>query len=154
MLAALTWRKLLQIDAESHAPTEALELLRAIPIFAPLPPPALERLASQLEPVEVSAGPGLPPGRRGRPLLRDRVGRGGGDRGRHATAELGPGDFFGEIALLRDVPRTASVKAIEPTAKLQALGRDAFLDAVTGHAPSARAADAVVGARLDAARVE
>jgi hypothetical protein len=36
----------------------------------------------------------------------------------------------------------------ETDVQLQALGRDAFLEAVTGSAPSARAADAIVGARL------
>jgi CRP-like cAMP-binding protein len=153
VLAALTWRQLLQIDAESEPPT-GLELLEPLPIFAPLPPPALERLASQLVPVEVAAGT---------EVIRQGE---AGDRfyviesGRFAVAvdgapsgELGPGDFFGEIALLRDVPRTAGVTA-ETDGRLQALGRHEFLDAVAGHPPSARAADAVVGARLDAARVE
>jgi MFS family permease len=154
VLAAATWRKLLQIDAESEPPTEALRLLEPIPIFAPLPAPALERLASQLEPVEISAGTEVI--RQGDP----------GDRfyaiesGRFEvtvdgapTGELGPGDFFGEIALLRNVPRTASVSAVTD-GTLQALGRHEFLEAVAGHPPSARAADAVVGARLDAVRVE
>ncbi len=45
------------------------------------------------------------------------------------------------------MPRTATVVAVTE-ASLRALGRDEFLDAITGHAPSARAADAVVGARL------
>jgi CRP-like cAMP-binding protein len=51
------------------------------------------------------------------------------------------------------VPRTASVRAVTD-GRLQALGRHEFLDAVAGHPPSARAADAVVGARLDTPRVE
>jgi CRP-like cAMP-binding protein len=78
-------------------------------------------------------------------------------RGGHAAVEvdgaetggLGPGDFFGEIALLRDVPRTATVRAVEAL-DLYALERDDFLAAVTGYAPSRAAADSIVAARLPA----
>ena len=62
-------------------------------------------------------------------------------------ADAWPGETFGEIALLRDVPRTATVTAIEDSTLL-ALERDDFIAAVTGHAPSREAADAVIGARL------
>jgi MFS family permease len=153
VLAALTWRRLVQIDAESSAP-ETLPLLTALPVFAPLPAPQLERLASQLEPVDVAAGTEVV--RQSEPGDRFYV----VERGRFRVTvdgspagELGPGDFFGEIALLRNVPRTATVTAVED-GRLQALDREPFLAAVAGHAPSARAADAVVGARLGIARME
>ena len=65
------------------------------------------------------------------------------------TTRLGAGDFFGEIALLRDVPRTATVRALSDL-RLYAIERDDFIAAVTGHAPSLQAADSVVRARMPA----
>ena len=153
VLAAITWRRLLKIDAESEAP-EAVGLLERIPIFSPLSEPALERLASQLEPLEVTAGTGVI--RQGDRGDRFYVIESGSFEvtvdGTHA-GELGPGGFFGEIALLRNVPRTATVTTLTD-GRLQALGREEFLAAVAGHPPSVRAADAVVGARLGGARME
>jgi CRP-like cAMP-binding protein len=64
-----------------------------------------------------------------------------------AIASHGPAGFFGEIALVRDVPRTATVRAVSDL-ELYTLERDDFIAAVTGHAPSAEAADAVVATRL------
>ena len=153
VLAALTWRRLLQIDAQSRAP-EAVGLLERISIFAALPAPTLERLASQLKPLEVAAGTEvIRQGEAGDRFYVIESGRFRVEVDGSPSGELGPGDFFGEIALLRDVPRTASVTAVTG-GRLQALGRQEFLDAVAGNPPSARAADAVVGARLGAARVE
>lgn len=61
----------------------------------------------------------------------------------------GPGGSFGEIALLRDIPRTATVMAVGEV-RLLALERAPFLEAVTGHVSSRHAADEVVAERLGA----
>jgi CRP-like cAMP-binding protein len=70
--------------------------------------------------------------------------------GAHGTA--GRGDFFGEIALIRDVPRTATVQAMTPS-RLYALEREDFLAAVTGHSAVRSAGEAVVSERLPAETV-
>jgi hypothetical protein len=59
------------------------------------------------------------------------------------------GDCFGEIALLRDIPRTATVTAQQPLSTLT-LGRPEFLTAVTGNSTSMAAADALAAHRLTA----
>ena len=66
--------------------------------------------------------------------------------GRHVAA-LGPGDYVGEIALLRDVPRTATVTATSATV-LQALDHEHFIPAVTGQGEFRDAADAAINTRL------
>jgi MFS family permease len=147
VLAILTHASLVRIDMEPADPRR-LELLLGIPMFSPLSPPVLEQLAAGLAPVSMSAGEEII-------RLGDH-----GDRfyvvssgevevvvdGRPPKRE-GEGTYFGEIALLRDVPRTATVRAATDV-ELYALDRDDFLPAVTGHAGSAQAAEAVIGARM------
>jgi len=144
VLALLTRPRLRAIDREASAP-EATELLRRVPLLAPLPESLLERLAREATPAHVPAGA---------PIVREGE---IGDRFyviRSGTVSIlgrtfGPGDGFGEIALLRDVPRTATASAVTDV-ELVALEREPFVAAVTGHAPSAAAADTVVAARLGA----
>ena len=142
------WRRLDAIDASAPAPAEPVELLRRIPIFAPLPPPQLERLARAL--VEVRVDPGsvvFAAGDHGDRFYVIAEGRAAVDVAGEPVRTLEPGDFFGEIALLRDVPRTATVRALTGL-RLLALDRDTFVSTVTGHAASAEAAGSVVAARL------
>jgi hypothetical protein len=144
------WPVIRRVDAAARVPTEPLELLRAIPMFSLLPPTVLERLASAAAELRVPAMSEV--FRQGEPGDRFYVIADGTATVEIDGAEastLGPGDFFGEIALLREVPRTATVRAV-PDLRLFALERDDFITAVTGHAPSREAADSVVAARLPA----
>jgi len=146
--AGLTWRRIKALDENVIAPTREIELLHSIPIFKPLTAPALDQLASSLIPVTATAGSEVirkgDHGDRFYILTSGEVEVVSEELG---ASTLGPGDYFGEIALLRDVPRTATVRA-KTDVELFALERDEFLSAVTGHAESAEAADAVVTSRL------
>jgi MFS family permease len=151
LLTLATYRRLVEID-RAVVPAPELELIEQVPMFAPLSVAAKERVAANLVPLFVQAG--------------ELVIRAGdvGDRfyivaageldilaeGLHTTAHQA--DYFGEIALLRDVPRTATVKAIVDT-ELYALQRDDFLAAVTGHAAAHAAGEAVAEERLTRTRL-
>ncbi len=141
-LAALTWRQLMRIDAESHAPTEELKLLEPIPFFSPLPAPSLERLASQLGTLVVPAGAEvIRQGEAGDNFYIVESGRLRVAVDGAPTSELGAGGFFGEIALLRDVPRTATVVA-ETESRLRVMtGRSSWTRSPAtrrAHAPPTR----------------
>jgi MFS family permease len=145
-----TWRALTQIDVTARVAIEPLELLRAIPIFAPLPSPVLEHLASlAAETRTPSFGAVFQQGAAGDRFYVIADGTATVEIDGVETRRLSRGDFFGEIALLRDVPRTATVTALEPL-RLYALERDEFIAAVTGHDPSREAADSLIASRLQA----
>jgi len=152
LLVVPAWPALNAIDRAVRIPDEQLELLRGNPIFAPLPPSILEQLAESLEEVQVAAGQEVVrQGETGdRFYLVDEGTLDVSVDGRPAPS-LGPGEAFGEIALLRDVPRTATVKA-RTDAVLYALDRSHFIPAVTGFAPSLSAAESVIGMRLGPGR--
>ncbi len=149
LVVALLWRPLRAVERGAHVPDPGLlALARSLPIFAPLPPPAMERVMASLERLELPAGATLiREGARGDRLYI--LAEGGVDvvrQGRHIAARSGP-DVLGEIALLRDVPRTATVLATTPLV-LYALDRDPFLEAVTGHPQSRVAAESLADRRL------
>ena len=152
-VALVAWPRLARLDAVAAPPVLGLELARRVPFLALLPPPALEQVAEQLAPLSVPAGETVVrEGEAGDRFYVIDAGEAAVIAGGDELRRLGPGDFFGEIALLRDVPRTASVVALSDL-ELHALERADFLAAVTGHAPSASEADRVAGTRLAGAGV-
>jgi CRP-like cAMP-binding protein len=122
---------------------DAAAVLRGVPLLGVLPEPVLERLARDSATAVFPAGSTIL--REGEPGDRFYVVSSGtvGILGK----ELGPGEPFGEIALLRDVPRTATATAVTDVS-LVTLERAPFVAAVTGHAPSTAAADTLIAARL------
>jgi MFS family permease len=148
VLTLIVWRLLVRIDREVLAPALELSLIEGVPMFAPLSIAAKEHMAGKL--IEVPVGAGEVVIRTGDPGDRFYIVADGElEVTNGVQAKAGNGDFFGEVALIRDVPRTATVKATTPS-RLYALERDDFLAAVTGHSAVRSAGDAVVEARLQA----
>jgi MFS family permease len=149
LLVALFGASVARIDATAPAPeAEELRILASVPIFAPLPGGSLEHLATRLVPLRVDPGTVIvregDPGDRFYIVAEGEIDVSQDDK---PVSGLEAGGYFGEISLMRDVPRTATVTARTPVV-LYALDREDFLAAVTGHPQSAEAAENVVSARL------
>jgi hypothetical protein len=143
------WIPLSSIDRDAPAPDpELVAFVRRIPLFSPLPPPAIERIVMHLERAELASGQFLiREGDVGDRFVLIVSGEADVTRdGTHITS-LHAGDHVGEIALLRDIPRTATVTA-KTSLELLTLDRATFLEAVTGYAQSRERAEAIAEARL------
>jgi MFS family permease len=151
LIAVLGYPRMRALDRRLEAPA-GLPLLQAIPMFAPLHPVTVDALARALVRVEVPPAEVIVHEGDESDLFyviesgRVQVTAADG----HVLREEGPGEYFGEIGLLRDVPRTATITAMEPTVLL-ALEREEFLGAVTGQGEARRLAEDVVVRRLRAA---
>jgi MFS family permease len=146
LLAVLAYRKLVAIDS-TVAPAPELELIDRVPLFAPLSIATKEQVAASLLPLSVAAGDVvIQAGDTGDRFYIVRDGELDIDAGGHHTTAHET-DYFGEIALLRDMPRTATVKAAVDS-NLYALQRADFLSAVTGHSAAHAAGEAIAETRL------
>jgi MFS family permease len=147
VLSILRWRSLGQIDHGAVVPEERLAALRVVPFLAALPLQTLEYLGERLADVSLVPGQVLfEAGDHGDRFYLLHDGKIEIDLPGQVKVEEAP-TYVGEIALLRDIPRTATVRA-QTAASLWALERDDFLDAVTGHARSLASADEVMVTRL------
>ncbi len=152
LVALAAGRRLLEIDRHATVPVVEIALLRSVPLFAPLSPPTLGSLARALEPLSVPAGVEvIHEGDEGDRFYVIADGEVEIVRDGQVVAARGRGEGFGEIALIYDVPRTATVRTTRDT-RLYSLDCEAFLLAVTGHATARRAARELADARLEELR--
>jgi CRP-like cAMP-binding protein len=137
------------VDRAAQVQQRERELIRSLDLFAPLSASHLEDVAGRFVPVSVSPGEVvIKEGDVGDRFYVMEDGEVAVSQNGRPVATLGPGEYFGEIALLHDVLRVATVTAVSPTTLL-ALDRVEFLEAVTGDPVSREAAEATVRERLD-----
>ena len=143
LIALASLGALKRIDTVALAP-EGLELIRSVPLFAPLPERGIERLARCAERVTVAAGEEVfHAGDSGDRFFVIESGEAQVIITDELSTDLGPGGSFGEIALLHDVPRQATVKATSDLV-LRAIDRRVFLQVVTGHGETAAQAERII----------
>jgi MFS family permease len=149
-LGILTWRRLHAIDADAPLPARSLVLLRRVPMFSHLPAPLLEQVARRMLPVDLVTGDvAIRQGERGEHFYTVESGRLEVSVDDRPRPTLGPGDSFGEIALMLDRPRTATVIAASDV-RLWSLDRETFLSAITGSPRAGAVAARVADSRLSA----
>jgi MFS family permease len=148
LFAVARWRALHAFETGTPVDRRRYDLLRNTAIFQPLPVATLERLCRDVKPLEVTAGTEV--------ITQGEVGDLFYliDEGEVAIIEGGvrrcvecEGGWFGEIALLRDVPRTASARATQTT-RMFTLEREQFIAAVTGYPRSRQLTDEVIDGHL------
>ncbi len=136
-----------RLETRLAAPAN-LALIESVDIFAPLAPTQVESLARVATEIRFAAGDVLVrQGGQSDTFFVIQSGLVEVTQGERVLRREGPGEYFGEIGLLRDVPRTATITAVEDTV-VQAIAREEFLQAVSGHGESRRTAESVANRRL------
>ena len=131
VLALALLSKFRSIDDHSEPLPEVLALLAGIPLLSPLPPTTLEKLAARSDTAQKATGDTVvTEGDAGELFYVIADGAVEVSRGGRIVGTLGPGDQFGEIALLRDTGRTATVVATCPTRLITIDGAE-FVDALS-----------------------
>ena len=150
MAALLVWPALRRVDEGGEGLAQRSELIRGVPLFAPLSLATVDYLAARLVPFTVTDGEWLmQEGQIGDRFYLVETGEIDVSRDGRALRTMGAGSGVGEIALLQDVPRTASVRALGDVTGY-CLDREAFVEAVTGHSASHSLAMTLVDERLAA----
>jgi MFS family permease len=149
-LALLAGSRVRGIDRSAVPPERKLGLLRQVPMFASLSVAAAEQVAARLLPIDITAAKAIiREGDEGHRFYILEEGELAVTRDGRSINVCRPGDHVGEIALLRDVPRTATVTACR-NSRLQALERADFLAAVAGHPAGVAEGRVIVDKRLAA----
>jgi predicted MFS family arabinose efflux permease len=152
LAVAASWSGLRRLDSEVRVRDADIETMRPIRMLGALPVATIEQLAGALEHTDFEPGDSVfSQGERGDYFYIVQSGRAEVILDGRVVRTLGTGDCFGEIALLRDQPRTASVRASADThLRVSRLRRSAYLTAVTGYPAAAAAGEDLVRGRLEA----
>jgi hypothetical protein len=147
-IAVLAWGRLWALDRMLAVRSREIQLLREVPMLRVLPAVTIEQLARAVRHTTVAPGECLcQQGEHGDTFYVIESGAAEVLRNGGLIQTFGPGDHFGEIALLRDVPRTATVRARTEMHTTE-LTRDVFIPLISGYRASAQAAEAEIGERL------
>jgi MFS family permease len=152
LAVAASWPGLRRLDMRLHVRDADIEILRGVPMLGALPAATIEQLGAGLEHVEFSPRQTVfEQGDDGERFYVVESGRAEVLRDGDIVGTLGRGDCFGEIALLRNQPRTATIRAsADASMRVSVLQRSQYLTAVTGYPASSAAGEEVVAARLKA----